>query len=231
MSGTSFSITGGGSPEILELDTPNVLPTEGDLLYAGQVQRSRILSRTERGEDVDGRPFAGYNTTRPYYYYPNGAAGATRSAGVLKRNKASVKRFAQKVGRTKTAVTRSGLGIRFQSYDAFKHTYLGRNNVDLRGPRAAHMLQELIVRCGASERAGVDRQISIDDHPATATEFTVGIYGQAAIRANGLNSDSRPKGMPRRHFLGSSERDNQALSFVIARRVNQRIRKQIGGGR
>lgn len=231
MSGASISITGGGSPEILELDIPNVMPTEGDLLYAGQVQRSRILSRTERGEDVDGRPFAGYNTGRPYYYYPNGAAGAKRSDADLKRNKASVKRFANKVGRTKTAVTRSGLGIRFPSYDAFKRTYLGRGNVDLRGPRAPHMLQELVVRAGSSERAGFDRQISLEDHPAPATEFTVGIYGPAAARANGMNSENRPKGMPRRHFIGSSERDNQALSFEIARRVNRRLRKQIGGDR
>lgn len=229
MSDASIRLAGGGPVEILELELHDVLPTEGDLLAAGQHKRSRILRLTDRGDDVDGRPFAAYNSTRPYYFYPAGPGSLKRNDAELKRNKAAVKRFARKVGRTKAAVTRSGLGIRFPSYDAFKHTYLGRSNVDLRGPRAPHMLQALVVRAGSIEQAGEDRQVGLNDHPATATDFSVGIYGQEAIRANGLNSEDRPKGMPQRRFIGSSERDTFELSNLIVRRVARRMKDKISG--
>jgi hypothetical protein len=57
----TFTGPGGGDPvaEIHSLSVA-VLPTEGDMLYALQRQRSRILNRTAAGVDVDGSPFQGY---------------------------------------------------------------------------------------------------------------------------------------------------------------------------
>jgi hypothetical protein len=90
----------GNLDQLARLDVKDILPTEGDLLYGLQRQKSRILSRTERGVDANGRPFAPYSTRRPYYYYPNGPVGRARTKDRLKRDQAGVKRFASKVGRT-----------------------------------------------------------------------------------------------------------------------------------
>lgn len=45
----------------IELDIDSVFPTEGDILYAMQRLRTRILERTAKGVDVEGRPFAPYS--------------------------------------------------------------------------------------------------------------------------------------------------------------------------
>lgn len=230
MSEVTLNVTGGGDPDRIILTIEDFEPTEGDCLLAAQVQRSRLLRRTENGVDFAGRPFAGYNKTRVFYYYPNGAVGKERSKVELTRAKAGVRRFANKVGRTKGAITRSRLGIRFNSYDDYKHTYLGRSNVDLRGPRAPHMLQQLVCRAGGVE-LGVDDNSSsgIDSNDTPQNEFTLGIYGDASSRAAGINSERRPPGMPRRQFLGSTEEDNRYLSDLIAGRARARVAKRLGG--
>jgi hypothetical protein len=58
----TFTTPSGGDPatEIHNLMTA-ALPTEGDLLYALQRQRTRILQRTAAGVDVDGTPFQAYS--------------------------------------------------------------------------------------------------------------------------------------------------------------------------
>lgn len=179
-------------------------------MSALQHQRSRILQRTSAGVDFELRPFAPYNRTRPYYYYPNGRVGRNRSKDQLKRDQAAVRRFANKVGRTKGAITRSRLGLKFPSYAAFKLTYLGRGNVDLYGPRAPHMLQAMQIR---SENG---------------REGTLGIYGHEALRANGIGGDIRPKGMPRRQFFAASESDEAAMAESIRQRIQRRIDKLVG---
>lgn len=227
MSNATINVSGGGSVDSIELTIEDFHPTEGDCILAAQTQRSRLLRRTESGVDYAGRQFAGYNKTRPFYYYPNGPVGKERSKVELTRSKAGVKRFARKVGRTKGAVTRSGLGLRFDSYDSFKRTYLGREGVDLRGPRAPHMLQRMICRAGGLESG--ERNIETTS-TAPGSEFAIGIYdNEASARAAGINSESRPKGMPRRQFLGSTEEDNRYLTDLIAGRARVRAIKKLSG--
>lgn len=223
MSDVTINVTGGGPP--IELTIEDFEPTEGDCILGAQVQRSRLLRRTERGVDYAGRQFADYNKTRVFYYYPNGPVGKSRSKTERTSAKAGVRRFANKLGRTKSAITRSGLGIRFDSYDSFKRTYLGRDNVDLRGARAPHMLQRMVCRAGGIESGENDVETS---STSAANEFSIGIYdSDAAKRAAGINGEDRPKGMPRRQFLGSTEEDNRYLSDLIAGRARARAAKKL----
>lgn len=189
----------------LNVRIEDFLPKSEDILLALKQQQSRILQRTAAGLDVNNRPFAPYNSTRPFYYYPNGPVGKQRSKEQLKRDKAGVTRFANKVGRTKGAITRSRLGLKFPSYAAFKLTYLGRAGVDLYGPRAPHMLQAMTIR-------------SDND-----TEGALGIYGNEAIRANGISGEVRPKGMPRREFFAASEADQKGMAETIRRAIQRRV--------
>lgn len=221
MSKATLTVAGGGSVDSIELDEVDFFPTEGDLLMAAQVKRSKILALTEAGLDIYGVPFENYNDSRPYYYYPSGPVAKERSGNELKNSKAGVKRFARKVGRTKGAVTGSGLGLRFDSYRAFKETYLGRENVDLRGPRAPHMLQEIVVKADGVPGSLEYDNIGIDERTNPASNFTIGIYGTAAARANGNNE--------RRQFFGSTAEDNARLLAVIVNRAAQRLRKRLRG--
>ncbi len=52
---------------IVERTLQDIDPTEGDLLFAAERQRTRILERTARGVDFEGRPFAPYSERGPYY--------------------------------------------------------------------------------------------------------------------------------------------------------------------
>ena len=52
--------------------------TVGDMMYIGQVYRSRIRQRTLAGIDVNGASFTPYSTKGPYYFYPNRESGAAR---------------------------------------------------------------------------------------------------------------------------------------------------------
>lgn len=221
MSNATITVAGGGSIDSIELTEIDFFPTEGDLLLAGQTERSRILARTEAGVDVDGSPFAPYNNSRPYYFYPSGPVGKERAGNQLRNAKSGVKRFAKKVGRTKSAVTGSGLGLRFDSYRAFKETYLERQNVDLRGPRAPHMLQEMLIKAGGAVGGFEDQRIGIDDRTSPATNFTLGIYGSAAARAIGNNQH--------RHFFGSNAEDHARLVSLIVNRAAERVRKKMRG--
>jgi len=230
VSGTTLVVAGGGEVDRIVLGIEGAYPTVGDLLLAAQVMRSRILARTEFGLDVDDQPFAGYNTTRPFYYYPSGPVGKNRSDTQLRRDRSKVSRFAKKVGRTKGAITGSKLGLKFPSYDAFKRTYLERPHVDLRGPRAPHMLQQIVARAGGAELGEQDQNIGLEDHPQLADEFTLGIYGEAAERAAAHNSSTgRPPGMPRRHFFGSNEGDKGRLVSLIVNRIAARAQRKLQG--
>jgi hypothetical protein len=55
--------------------------TVGDMMYIGQLYRSRIRQRTLAGIDVNGASLTPYSTKGPYYFYPNrevGTAGHAR---------------------------------------------------------------------------------------------------------------------------------------------------------
>lgn len=212
--------------------------TEGDLLVLLQEQRSRILERTARGVDYQNIPFASYNDERPFYWYPAGPVGRNRSESQLKRDKAAVTRAGRSLGmsfRTKEQrdqnLSRSGLGLKFRSYRAFKFEYLGRSTVDLYGPRAPHMMQSMVIKAGSLTEQSIEyaaqANVDLDQNPTPATEGTLGIYGEAGDRASGINSDDRPKGMPLRRFFAVSTDDEQAMAETTANRIARRMQARV----
>jgi hypothetical protein len=200
---------GGGSPvaRILRL-RKELEPTAEDMLYAANRQKARILDRTGKGRDVEGKAFAPYSENGPYYYNPNGRLGKAQKQISDKSQKAAARRFLNKITtkgeRAKSgapAVSRTGRSIRFESYAAFKK-WLGRATVDLRGPRSPHMLQSLIV---------VAR---------SAVEAVIGIYGDTAARASANNE--------KRRFFGFSKSDARAIAQDLRTRITARLK--FGGG-
>lgn len=205
-------------------------PTVGDALYGGQRQRSRVLLRTGKGVDADGAKFAPYSTKGPYYYNPNGRLSPITAGQVSeKQQKAAAKRFYNKIvakeerGRDGSPhMSKTGRSVVFSSYRAFK-AWLGRANVDLRGPRAPHMLQGVVVKAGGQQ---VERDISvgIDDSGQPASEMRVGIYGDAADRASGHNAGAGK--LPRRHFFGIGRGDAKALVADVLSRMRVRMNRK-----
>jgi hypothetical protein len=167
---------------------------EVDLLYAGQRQVERILDRTAQGKDSDNSPFTPYKRSkRPYYYYPTSASGMPRDRIAI------TKRYFNRMGGG--TMTRSGLGVRFDSYGDMKRA-LGRAGVDLMGVRAPHMLQALV--------ASVE-----------GNTIWIGIYGAEAARAEGHNEGTMT--LPRRHFLDVNSEDVRLIGEDIAALMGQRL--------
>ena len=216
----TFRSSGGGDPLRVVISLREDLgPRRNDLAYALERQKTRILDRTYiQGADVDGAPFAPYSTNGPYYYYPNGHAGAAGKQYTVKQRKAAVNRLLKITAEVSSirseymgsssaggVKTRSGLGIRFESYADFKAS-LGRRGVDLTGPRAPHMLQALTV------------------HIVSDVEGAVGIYDEtkAAIAEGHLNGAGH---LPRRFFLGASGSDVDAMNADLVERIAARLAK------
>ena len=185
--GNYSSLTG-----VMEAVDKAAKPTVGDLLYAGQRQRTRILERTARGVDVDEIAFKGYSTKGPYYYYPGKNAKNRRSAVTRAARKLGV---AVKGGPNRKGEKVTKNGIKFPSYAAFKQS-LGRTAVDLRGPSAPHMLQAILVKAAGIVLPGTDaNQLNLFDTSSAeftndtyANEIVIGIYGDEASRASGHNT-------------------------------------------
>jgi hypothetical protein len=274
VSEATFKTPSGRSPTeyILEI-AGDVIPTEGDAIFAAQRQVTRILERTLSGVDVDGNPFEPYSTNGPYYYYPNGRVG--RNKAEITRNKAAVSRLLKRLAnvqfdfeefghqpgsggtRTRGSVgfesievyrkksknaavlwtnpkgnvvlvhrktNHDGQGIRFDSYADFKRS-LGRLNVDLRGPRAPHMLQAFAIGTGIERTVGADLDLPLDAKPRPAQQVIIGIYGEEAGRATGHNTGINPrwKKKHQRRFLGASENDLKAMNEDISERCVARV--------
>lgn len=219
-----------------------MVPTTGDLLYAGQRQRTRVLARTARGVDVNETAFAPYSTRGPYYYYPgkdakNRGAAVTRFARQVGLKTRAGKTNTYRVTRTRVSASRLGekkawaqrtrLGIKFSSYAAFKAS-LGRAFVDLRGPRAPHMLQGIIVRV-RDFVLGNETTVSPDPNSTKepANTITLGIYGEEAERAEGHNTGAGR--LPKRRFFGASEQDKIDMINDIVNRAIARARLAIRG--
>jgi len=179
--------------------------TAADMLYALNRQKTRILDRTAHGQDINGSAFAPYSTKGPYYYYP-GAAGRSRMFRIAfqKQRGGAARRFAKKVGAQRTR-----LGVKFASYAAFKQS-LGRSVVDLMGASAPHMLQALVVQVGGTGATPV-------------TQGTIGIYGDAADRAEGHNTGAGH--LPKREFFGFGSKDEDLISADIESLMSARMSK------
>jgi hypothetical protein len=231
-----FKTPSGRSPTeyILELAAAAV-PTAGDAIYAAQRQRSRILERTANGVDVDGAPFEPYSTKGPYYFYPNGRVGKNKAS--VTRNKAAVSRLLRRLAGTGGLIdemggksgsggsrTRGGEGIKFDSYADFKRS-LGRLGVDLRGPRAPHMLQAIAIGTGIERVVGDDLSIGLNERSEQAVTVVIGIYGEEAGRATGHNTGENPrwKSKHQRRFLGASDADLKAMGDDMGARIAERV--------
>jgi len=217
----TFRTIGGGDPEQLVLRLRGAAqPNIGDALHAGQILRTRILQRTARGVDVSGAAFKPYSTTGPYYWYPGRAAKNARGAAA---------RTAKKIGRA-GSVTGGG-GIRFSSYADFKRA-LGRSGVDLRGPRAPHMLQAIVVRSGGVELGRLVNLLNPGrieaTNPQPAREVTIGIYGDEAKRATAHNVGSPGRLQPR-HFFGANQQDARLMLADMAGRIQRRLQQVVRG--
>lgn len=195
-----------------------MVPTEVDGLYAGNRQKARILERTERGVDVDEKPFAPYSEASEYIWYPVGRATGSRVSDVAKRR--SALRMAGRLGVEKTRVTKGG-GIRFDSYAAFKQS-LGRKGVDLRGPSAPHMLQAITVKTSGSKSLVAD---ATRRGSSQLREVVIGVYGEAAKRGTGHNEGNAKKKLPQRRWFGASRKDAEQFAADLA----TSIRKRLGG--
>lgn len=216
---------------IVERWKARATPTAGDAMYAGQLQRARILRRTGQGVDVNGQPFDPYSTKGPYYYNPNGRLGASAASRIhVLRQKAAAKRLLHKIT---TAAERkqsdaprlssTGRTIRFASYSALKR-WLGRKVVDLRGPRAPNMLQGILVKVGAMTISGRANEVGLNAHPQPADFMRLGIYGEMARRATGHNNGTRV--LPKRRFFDATVADLRQMKEDMLTRMRLRLRKQ-----
>lgn len=174
----------------------SIQPTEGDMLAAVMWLQSRILQLTAQGLDYQGFPFHAYSRRGPYYYYPGGKAN--RAAAFRLRSKAKTK-----YGTPVTAgiETTPGGGLRFPSYASFKLDFLGRSTVDLTGPSAPHMLQQI-------------------QPSARGNQAALGIYGDAADRATGHNEGT--KTLPQRRFFDCSDESLDQMMELVMDRIAQR---------
>ncbi len=240
MSNATFRTPSGGDPVayILQL-AADVVPTQGDALYAAQRQRTRIVERTLNRVDCNGQAFEPYSQNGPYYYYPNGRVG--RNKVERAKNKRAVSRLLgimsdvsfdremYGIGRSSGGIaTRGGEGIRFESYADFKLS-LGRAGVDLMGPKAPHMLNALAVGTGFDRSTGGDVSIGIRSRMDPGTQIVIGIYGDEAGRATAHNTGESPrwKNKHQRQFLGASETDLQAMVDDIQGRCIARIKQNV----
>ena len=200
------------------------------LLRVGQNQRARLLKRREQGLDVDGERSAPYSTRGPYYWYPE--TNSSTPAGKRQALSRLARRLGLRFGRASEArwstpsapggsVVRTGRGFRFASYAHFKEFLRGSSNVDLRGYKAPHMLQALVVEAGG-QRAEGDAPASdpggagagISSSTRTADSVSISVYGtEEARRASGHQTGTRT--LPRRRFLGASAADREAMANEI----------------
>jgi hypothetical protein len=206
-------------------------PTTGDLLYSGQVFRSRIRERTFRGVDVNGVPFTGYSTKGPYYFYPNREVGDTgKRAGTRNHTQAQVRAAratAAKGRQAKVGGVRTPYGIKYASYAAAKSGH-GAANVNLYGmEQHTHMLDTLLVKVGGME-IGVSADALMDNSEMAAfeqnqpaTEMALGFYGAEAARAKG-NNEGIPGRLPKREFFALNEQDLMIGEQAIVERMSTR---------
>ncbi len=211
MAGIAFTAPGGGDPVQHMLRVGRAAqPTTGDALYAGENQRTRILSRTERGVDYQDAPFAPYSTKGPYYFYPaKGQSLKARGKAAGRRSKA-----------TGGAGVRTPYGIRYASYGAAKAA-LGRGTVDLFGiEHHPHMLNAMAILAGSASLP-FGQSAGGGENLAPVDAIQIGFWGDEAKRARGHNEGTAK--LPRRRFLDASESDKAAMERDMGERIDRRM--------
>lgn len=188
----------------------SVKTTEGDLLFALNNQKTRILERTSRGVDVNEDPFVPYSDSGPYYWTPGKESKSRKSA---------VNRYARKLG-VKDQKTKSGLSIKFKSYGDFKRA-LGRSVVDLLGPSAPHMLQAFVIKVSGIDYSNLPPKPGVVGKEAF--NASLGIYGEEAERATGHNTGNGNS--PMREFFGISSSDAKKISDDVEKSILQRLKR------
>lgn len=190
-------------------------PTIEDALYVGERQRARILDRTARGVDVNGRAFAPYSTKKIYVAPNSRLSGKSRAKVSEKAQQNATKRLFKKISRGENTrasgapyISRTGLSICFPGGYAQYKKWLGRSGVDLRGQNAPHMLQGIQIQATAGASG-------------SAKELRIGIYGPKAKLANAHNQGGR---VPRRRFFGVSASDRRAAANDLKLRITERLR-------
>ena len=213
MSEAGATITADDGGDVIEFFTSleNAIQIrEEDVRTVLEEQRTEILDRTiNRGVDFEERPFEAYSTKGPYYWTPS-------PGGTVKQRQAAVKRLHKTTsevselrslygsgGASGGTISKNRLSIKFDSYGDFKAS-LGRRVVDLFGPKAPHMLMNLIVRITG------------------ATEGALGIYAEPfASRAEGHNNGAGH--LPRRRFLDASAADLRRMQDRLEEIVFKRL--------
>lgn len=200
-SAITFRTTRGRDGEVFIREVTDALqPTSDDVLYALERQKTRILDRTAKHVDFDGRPFEPYSEKGPYYHDPYGSftKGPGSKQFTVKQRSARAKRLQKKTGAGE--VTRGGR-LKFESYGAFKRS-LGRSGVDLL--LSSQMLKSLVTK-------------------VSGLEGVIGIYGDEADRARG-HHDGIPGRLPQRRFLAASLTDARAMAEDLLARIQRRLK-------
>lgn len=191
-------------PGAFLLFSNNPLINEKDLLFAAERQKARIIDRTAKGLDFEGKAFAPYKDTgRPYYYY-------AQSGGSANARIRAATRLHGTLGRSYGAtLTKSRKGIKFPNYAAFKR-WLGRkgSTVDLTGPRAPHMMQSLVA--------------TVKPTGLGMFRIVIGIYDEEKARIAEGHNKGVPGRLPKREFMGFSREDvkeirSDVIDHILAR--------------
>lgn len=199
-------------------------PTVGDMLLAGQIWRSRIVHRTQAGVDVNGAPFAPYESSHVYYFYPDrdvakGKSRAERLTTVGNRFRETGKQGARTTVAVKGKTKRkAGVGIKYESYAA-AHAAHGRSTVDLFGmEQHPHMMNAMIVKAGGTE---LDMSAPLDLDPSSNTspcsQMNLGFYGEEDARARGHNEGAGH--LPQRRFFDASAEDLHVMEETMLARA------------
>lgn len=219
----TFSFTGPGGQDVPGrvrslIKAANI--TEGDGLMFGQLVRTIVVERTQhRGVDVNGAPFHPYSENGPYYDYSSAGKAGGKLTRQQRRNAAG-RRF-KAIGGAKSGAKRTSIGIKYESYGAFKRS-LGRSRVDLTGSRAPHMMQAIQVRtAGAVLPGSATREIAADSNTKPITQVEVGFYGAEAARAKGHNEGAAH--LPRRRFFAVSRKEMDLIANLIKKRIELRM--------
>ena len=208
----TFTMTDGGDPVEFFAELGDGADfREADLRACIEEYRTEVLDKTMyQGVDVEGNQFVDYNETRPDYYDP--APG-----GTAKQQQAAVNRFLRRsslvhehyesIGKGHIATggepSRTGRTVKFPSYGDFKRS-LGRNKVDLLGPKTPHMLMNLVVQM------------------FSPTEGAIGIYNEPfASRAEGHNEGAGH--LPKRRFLDITRERAEQMERRMLDLINGRI--------